>query len=377
MQIGPLTGPAGLCQPAAWLAADTGNEAVTPAPEIAVSRWFNTDEPLTLAGLRGRPVLLHAFQMLCPGCVAHGTPQTQRAFDLFKHSDLQVIGLHTVFEHHAAMTPVSLEAFIHEYRLTFPIGVDEAAEGVPIPVTMGRYGMQGTPTSILIGRDGSIVHHGFGQQNDMALGAIIAAELAATRQRPQPERRALNNGQYRQAGEPWSKRNKKETQTMAVLPLIVFDVNETLLDLETMQPIFQRIFGDGSAMRLWFANLILYSAALTVAGCYVPFTDIGSAVMKMMADTRGIKIDDKDKKELTEKFSTMPPHAEVPGRAAQVQRAAGFLAVHTRQTICWRSGANPPARGTWRHCRSVRAAIQCRWRQASQAVARGLWLCRA
>jgi peroxiredoxin len=155
---------------------------VALAPEIAVSRWFNTGEPLKLSELRGRPVLLHAFQMLCPGCVTHGTPQTQRAFDLFRHSDLQVIGLHTVFEHHAAMTPVSLEAFIHEYKLTFPIGVDETAEGTPIPVTMGRYGMQGTPTSILIGRDGRIVHHGFGQQGDMALGAIIAAELASTRE---------------------------------------------------------------------------------------------------------------------------------------------------------------------------------------------------
>ena len=53
---------------------------------------------------------------------------------------------------------------------------------------------------------------------------------------------------------------------MATRPLIVFDVNETLLDLETMQPTFKRIFGDKSAMRLWFADLILYSAALTVAG---------------------------------------------------------------------------------------------------------------
>ena len=43
---------------------------------------------------------------------------------------------------------------------------------------------------------------------------------------------------------------------MAELPLIVFDVNETLLDLETMEPTFQRIFGDKSAMRLWFANFI-------------------------------------------------------------------------------------------------------------------------
>jgi 2-haloacid dehalogenase len=126
---------------------------------------------------------------------------------------------------------------------------------------------------------------------------------------------------------------------MADRPLIVFDVNETLLDLETMEPTFQRIFGDKSAMRLWFANLIMYSAALTVAGCYVPFTDIGSAVMKMLADTRGIRIDDKDKKELTEKFSTMPPHAEVPA-ALRKLRNAGFrlftltdnlLEVQTRQ----------------------------------------------
>lgn len=126
---------------------------------------------------------------------------------------------------------------------------------------------------------------------------------------------------------------------MAARPLIVFDVNETLLDLGTMEPIFERIFGDKSAMRLWFANLILYSAALTVAGHYVPFTDIGAAVMKMLADTRGIKINDTDKKELTDKFSTMPPYPEVPA-ALRKLRNAGFrlftltdnlLDVQTRQ----------------------------------------------
>jgi 2-haloacid dehalogenase len=110
---------------------------------------------------------------------------------------------------------------------------------------------------------------------------------------------------------------------MAALPLIVFDVNETLLDLTTMEPTFERIFGDGGAMRLWFANLIMYSAALTVAGCYVPFTDIGSAVMKMLADTRGLRIGNADKQELIERFSTMPPHPEVP-TALQKLREAEF-----------------------------------------------------
>ena len=131
------------------------------APELAVSQWFNTAEPLTLAGLRGKVVLLHAFQMLCPGCVSHGTPQAEKAHRMFTGSDLQVIGLHTVFEHHAAMTPVSLDAYIREYRLTMPIGVDEAGKGTPVPVTMERYAMRGTPSAILIGRDGRILHRGF------------------------------------------------------------------------------------------------------------------------------------------------------------------------------------------------------------------------
>src|SRR6202047_2267995 len=126
---------------------------------------------------------------------------------------------------------------------------------------------------------------------------------------------------------------------MAVLPLVVFDVNETLLDLTTMEPTFVRLFVDKGAMRLWFANLIMYSAALTVAGYYVPFTDIGSAVMKMLADTHGIKIDEADKKELTDKFSTMPPYAEVPAALRKLREARfrlftltdNLLEVQTRQ----------------------------------------------
>jgi 2-haloacid dehalogenase len=110
---------------------------------------------------------------------------------------------------------------------------------------------------------------------------------------------------------------------MAALPLIVFDVNETLLDLQSMEPTFERIFGDKGAMRLWFANLVMYSLALTVSGSYVPFTDIGSAVMKMQADTQGIEIDDADKRELKERFSSMPPYPEVPA-ALRKLRDAGF-----------------------------------------------------
>lgn len=154
-------------------------ERVPPsAPEWQVRSWFNTDAGPTLASLRGRVVALHAFQMLCPGCVAYGLPQMQRIQATFPASEVAPIGLHTVFEHHQAMTPVALEAFIHEYRLTFPIGVDQPGGNDGLPVTMRTYGMRGTPTLILIDRQGRVRHHGFGQESDMAVGALIASLMA-------------------------------------------------------------------------------------------------------------------------------------------------------------------------------------------------------
>ena len=150
--------------------------APRPAPELDVSQWFNTTGDLSLARLRGRVVLIEAFQMLCPGCVAHGLPLAQRAQATFG-PELQVVGLHTVFEHHAAMTPVSLEAFLHEYRITFPVGVDRAVPGDTVPSTMRRYELRGTPSLVLVDRSGRLRHHAFGQIDELALGAAVARLL--------------------------------------------------------------------------------------------------------------------------------------------------------------------------------------------------------
>jgi 2-haloacid dehalogenase len=110
---------------------------------------------------------------------------------------------------------------------------------------------------------------------------------------------------------------------MSERPIIVFDVNETLLDLDTIRPTFDRIFDDPAALRLWFAGLITYSEALTLAGVYVPFTDIGSAVLRMLAATRGIAISDADGAELTDRFALMPAHPEVPAALRRL-RDHGF-----------------------------------------------------
>ena len=160
------------------------------APELSVSKWFNTKEPITLDKLRGKVVIIEAFQMLCPGCVSHGLPQAQQIASLFPKDKVSVLGLHTVFEHHAAMTPVSLEAFIHEYRLTFPIGVDEAGIS-DIPKTMDAFKLKGTPSLVIIDQIGQLRANYLGQVSDLQIGAEIATLLS---QDAHQEMRKTENG---------------------------------------------------------------------------------------------------------------------------------------------------------------------------------------
>jgi hypothetical protein len=145
------------------------------APELQVQTWFNTDRPLFLAGLRDRVVVLVAFQVLCPQSVAHGIPQALRVFETFAPDEVAVIGLHTTFEHHDAFNQSMLKAFIQEYRLKFPIGLDQPNSSSPIPHTMERYKMRGTPSLVLIDRRGLIRKHAFGPVDDLRIGAEIGA----------------------------------------------------------------------------------------------------------------------------------------------------------------------------------------------------------
>lgn len=155
-------------------------ETLVSAPPIEAERWFNTDQSLDLEMFRGKVVVLHAFQMLCPGCVSQAVPQARRLHEIAKSiDDLVVLGIHTVFEHHAAMTPVSLEAFLHEYRLTFPVAVDRPSSDGPIPRTMAAYGFKGTPSTVVIDRAGRIARHSFGAEDDLVLGLMLGSLLSA------------------------------------------------------------------------------------------------------------------------------------------------------------------------------------------------------
>jgi len=149
--------------------------SATTAPELLVQSWYNTDRPLLLAGLRGRVVVMTAFQDFCPNSVAVAIPQAKRIHETFEPKDVAVIGLHSTFEHHDAFSTAVLKAFIQEYRLKFPIALDQPNPAGPIPHTMDAYKMRGTPSLVLIDRLGVVRKHAFGPVDDLRLGAEIGA----------------------------------------------------------------------------------------------------------------------------------------------------------------------------------------------------------
>ncbi|MGE0847761.1 MAG: hypothetical protein AB7L41_15955 [Flavobacteriaceae bacterium] len=141
-------------------------------PAFHAAGWLNTERPLALEDFRGRVVAIEVFQMLCPGCVLHGLPQAQRLAQTFDAPDLAVIGLHSVFEHHEGNSRETLAAFLHEWRIRFPVAIDAPGNDA-MPRTMAAWALQGTPSLVLLDRRGRMRARHFGQVADLALGAQI------------------------------------------------------------------------------------------------------------------------------------------------------------------------------------------------------------
>src|ERR1700677_3965488 len=126
-------------------------------------------------------------------------------------------------------------------------------------------------------------------------------------------------------------------KSMSTPSIIVFDVNETLIDIKSIGPFFERKFGDRKVLREWFNQLILYSNAITLSGYYATFFTLGQGVMKMLGAIHNVSITEADIDELRTGMLTMPAHPDVPSGLKQL-KDAGF-----RLVTCTNSPPDPQA----------------------------------
>ena len=108
--------------------------------------------------------------------------------------------------------------------------------------------------------------------------------------------------------------------------IIAFDVNETLLDITTLEPLFDRLFCDRTIMREWFAQLILYSQTMTLSGLYTPFGELAVGALRMLGTIHGVIISERDLDEMRQLMGSMPAHPDAAPALASLQEA-GFRLV--------------------------------------------------
>lgn len=142
-------------------------------PELDVAGWLNVDEPLTLQKLRGRVVVLVAFQMHCPASLKHALPQALRLAAGLDPSQVIVLGLNTPFENKDAQTQDKLTEFAEQQGLIFPIALDRSVDGADRTATMAAYELQGTPSILLFDRQGRLRRAYLGEASDIRLAAEI------------------------------------------------------------------------------------------------------------------------------------------------------------------------------------------------------------
>ena len=108
--------------------------------------------------------------------------------------------------------------------------------------------------------------------------------------------------------------------------ILVFDVNETLLDLGALEPHFERVFHDKSILREWFNQVIQYAEAVTLADSYKNFGEVARAALEMTAEGRGVKLSAEDAQQILGGIRSLPAHPEVIESLARL-KSAGFRMV--------------------------------------------------
>lgn len=121
-------------------------------------------------------------------------------------------------------------------------------------------------------------------------------------------------------------------QGLDVPKVLVFDVNETLLDLAALDPVFVRIFGDGAVRREWFNQTLQSAFVGTITGEYKTLGAIANGALEMVAARRGVRLSDKDRQAVRTGMRSLPAHPDVRPALEDLRRAGFRLATLTNST---------------------------------------------
>jgi 2-haloacid dehalogenase len=114
--------------------------------------------------------------------------------------------------------------------------------------------------------------------------------------------------------------------------VLVFDVNETLLDMSALDPHFQRVFGDAAVRVEWFQTMLQSAFLTTITGPYKPFGEHFRAALAITALRRDLRVSPEDERAILAGVRMLPAHADVRPALERLRSAGYRLAALTNST---------------------------------------------
>ena len=263
----------------------TGSRADAPAAKLGdfgqapeftgIAKWLNSD-PLTMAGLRGKVVLVDFWAYSCINCL-RTLPFVTRWYDTYRTRGLVVVGVHApefAFERNTA----NVLAAMRRFGVHYPVAQDNDL------ATWRAYANQYWPAEYLIDRSGRIVlkHYGEGQYGEMenairmllAAGPAVAAEPGVDLSRIGSPEMYFGLARLQMLASPEAPRAGTMTYTApAMLPLNHF----ALLGAWNLAPEHATSAADGCAVQLRFASGKVFMVASSSTPVTLAVTVDGAA----------------------------------------------------------------------------------------------------
>ncbi|MBT4385964.1 MAG: HAD hydrolase-like protein, partial [Betaproteobacteria bacterium] len=106
-------------------------------------------------------------------------------------------------------------------------------------------------------------------------------------------------------------------------PVLLFDVNESLLDLRALDPHFKTHFGDAIVVSEWFDQVIQTAMLSVVLGWTRNFAEVGRSALEMVVTRHQLELTDAALSDIVGGMKTLPPHDDVV-EALRTLKSEGF-----------------------------------------------------
>ena len=109
--------------------------------------------------------------------------------------------------------------------------------------------------------------------------------------------------------------------------VLIFDVNETLLDLTALRSVLADALGGSERLAEWFFRLLHGSLVANATDNFRSFETIGVEALAAVAQRQGLDFTDRERHELVAGFRSLPPHPDVPNALARLAETYRLIAL--------------------------------------------------